>query len=238
MSDIEKANHRVQHNEIANGNGSHMHNSAVDPVPQPGFGQGGVPIRKLGNPGPLGLMSFATTTLVLSLINASARSVTTPNVVVGLALFTGGLAQLLAGMWEFAVGNTFGATAFSSYGAFWLSYATILIPGSGVLAGYTSAVELHNALGIFLTSWTIVTFIFLIGSLRKNVSFIALFICLTITFGLLAGAEFTGGAHALKAGGVLGVITALIAYYIALAQLLTQDDWFTLPLFEMPKRRL
>jgi succinate-acetate transporter protein len=67
-------------------------------------------------------MGFATTTFVLSMYNVSARGVSTPNVVLGLAIGYGGLVQLLAGMWEFAVGNTFGATAFSSYGGFWISF--------------------------------------------------------------------------------------------------------------------
>jgi succinate-acetate transporter protein len=70
-------------------------------------------------------MGFGATTFVLSMFNVSARGVTTPNVVLGMALFYGGLVQLLAGMWEFAAGNTFGATAFSSYGGFWLSFACL-----------------------------------------------------------------------------------------------------------------
>ena len=70
-------------------------------------------------------MSFATTTFVLSMFNVSARGVTTPNVILGLAIGYGGLVQLLAGMWEFASGNTFAATAFSSYGGFWISFGFI-----------------------------------------------------------------------------------------------------------------
>ena len=84
--------------------------------------------RQFGNPAPLGLCGFALTTFVLSLVNVHARSVTEPNIVIGLALGYGGLAQFCAGMWEFACGNTFGALAFSSYGAFWLSFAVIFIP--------------------------------------------------------------------------------------------------------------
>lgn len=72
-----------------------------------------------GNPTPLGLFAFAGTTFVFSMFVLEIRGVSVPNVVVGLALAYGGLVQLLAGMWEFAAGNTFGATAFSSYGAFW-----------------------------------------------------------------------------------------------------------------------
>jgi succinate-acetate transporter protein len=107
-------------------------------------------------------MAFAGTTLVLSLFNLNARGVEAPNVVVGMAIFFGGLAQLLAGMWEFACGNTFGATAFSGYGAFWLSYSAILIPGSGIISSYgDDAAELGSALGIYLFSWFVFTFLLL-----------------------------------------------------------------------------
>lgn len=81
--------------------------------------------RKFANPAPLGLMAFGATTFVLSMFNVQARGITTPNVILGMALAYGGLCQLLAGMWEFAAGNTFGATAFSSYGGFWLSFAVL-----------------------------------------------------------------------------------------------------------------
>jgi len=96
------------------------------------------PFRPLGNPAPLGLSAFAATTFVLSLINLGTRNVSTPNIVLGMAFFYGGLCQLLAGMWEFATGNTFGGTALSSYGGFWLSYAVILTPGFNVVGAYST----------------------------------------------------------------------------------------------------
>jgi uncharacterized protein len=111
--------------------------------------------------------------------NVNTRGIHAPNVVVGMAVFTGGLLQLLAGMWEFPRGNTFGATgnafplfvyfiapnlfsfpyfaALSSYGAFWMSYATILIPSSGILSAYVDPQELQNAIGIYLITWFMVT---------------------------------------------------------------------------------
>ncbi|KAF9450819.1 hypothetical protein P691DRAFT_809332, partial [Macrolepiota fuliginosa MF-IS2] len=142
-----------------------------------------------------------------------------------MALFCGGLAQLLAGMWEFPRGNAFGGAAFTSYGAFWMSYATILIPGSGILAAYEgNAGELSSALGIFLITWFIVTFLFFVASLRKNVGFIALFGFLATTFAVLAGGEWTQHVATTKAGGVLGVVTAMIAYYIGLAEMLNAED--------------
>jgi succinate-acetate transporter protein len=188
---------------------------------------------KLGNPGPLGLFSFASTTLILSLYNVGARGITTPNVVVGMALFCGGLAQLLAGMWEFATGNTFGATAFTSYGAFWLSFAALLIPGSGIGAAYaasTDPAQIVDAIAIYLITWAVVTFLFFLATLRKSVGLSVLFFFLTITFMLLAIADFSGTATIGKAGGGFGIVTALVAYYCGLAELLTEDDAFTLPL--------
>ncbi|TFK34619.1 Gpr1 family protein [Crucibulum laeve] len=192
------------------------------------------PVSRIGNPGTLGLFSFASTTLILSLYNLQTRSITHANVVVGMAIFCGGLAQLLAGMWEFPRGNVFGATAFTSYGAFWMSYATILIPGSGVLAAFPTeadAPELHSALGIYLITWFMVTFFLLIAALRKNIAFITLFAFLAITFILLAAGEFTASAGATKAGGALGAITAMVAYYIGLSELLATEE---MPIVRLP----
>src|SRR6266536_2170150 len=87
----------------------------------------------IANPGPLGLSAFALTTFVLSSINAGWFPAGATNIIVGITLFYGGIAQLLAGMWEFKSGNTFGATAFTSYGAFWLSFGAIFVPGFGIL---------------------------------------------------------------------------------------------------------
>ncbi|KAL0579073.1 hypothetical protein V5O48_002915 [Marasmius crinis-equi] len=187
----------------------------------------------IANPAPLGLFSFASTTLILSFYNTTVRGIHTPNIVIGMALFCGGLAQFLAGMWEFPKGNTFGATAFTSYGAFWLSYATIFIPGSGVLAAYTDKKEQASAVGIYLMTWMTVTFLFFIVALRKSASFIALFGFLTITFMCLGIGDLAGQPNATKAGGVLGVITALIAYYIGLSEMLTAEKAAVvqLPLF-------
>jgi succinate-acetate transporter protein len=187
---------------------------------------------QVGNPAPLGLFAFASTTLVLSLYNVHARDVIVPNVVVGMALFYGGLAQLLAGMWEFVAGNTFGATAFSSYGAFWLSFATLFIPGSGIADAYKAAPAAKmedDAIGIFLMAWMVLTFLFFIGSLRKSVGLSALFLFLTVTFLVLSVGFLNKKDNIIKFGGYFGIATALIAYYCGLAEMLTPNDLFTLP---------
>lgn len=112
----------------------------------------------VANPAPLGLMAFAATTFVLSLYNVGARGIARPNGVTGLAIGYGGTAQFIAGVWEFAAGNTFGATAFCSYGAFWWSFAVILIPFFGVeesasAPGGVAPDNLESALGIYLSAW-------------------------------------------------------------------------------------
>jgi len=196
--------------------------------------------RKFANPAPLGLCAFALTTFVLSMINVNARGLFDNNsIVIGLAFGYGGLAQLLAGMWEFAAGNTFGATAFSSYGGFWLSFAFILWPGTGfgastIAKGGEAAVA--NAIGLYLAGWFIFTFIMLIATLRSSIGLIGVFFFLTITFLLLFAGYFQlahGASNAvtlIKAGGAFGIITAFNAWYVALTGLLTPEtSFFTLP---------
>jgi hypothetical protein len=184
----------------------------------------------IANPGCLGLFSFASTTFILSMYNVSVRDIHTANAVVGMALFCGGLAQLLAGMWEFPRGNVLGASAFTSYGAFWMSFGTMNLPGTGILAAYKSEAELRSALGIFLIAWFMVTFFFLLATFRKNVTFIALFGFLSVTFLVLAIGEFAASASAHKAGGALGIVTAFIAFYAGVSELLGNDSLFALPL--------
>lgn len=188
------------------------------------------PVAIISNPGPLGLSGFALTTFVLSFINVGVSGV--PNVVIGLAAFYGGLVQLLAGMWEFKTGNTLAATAFSSYGGFWLSFAAIYIPGFGILDAYSgvNASALPSSIGLYLAGWTIFTAICLVGTHRTNVAMVALFFCLTITFLLLTINAFSGVASVGVAGGAFGIITAFIAWYLALAGLLTKEtSHFQLP---------
>ncbi|KAG8682249.1 hypothetical protein FRC09_016899 [Ceratobasidium sp. 395] len=197
--------------------------------------------RKLGNPAPLGLFGFASTTLILSLYNAGARDITVPNAVLGMALGVGGLCQLLAGMWEFAAGNTFGATAFSMYGGFWLSFGAIYWPGSGILDAYQGAAkaQLASALGIYLITWMIITLLLFFATFRSSLALAGVFFFLVLTFMLLAIGEFMESAAAHKAGGILGCITAMIAFYTGSAGLYSPDaSYFVLPVGDLPKRRV
>ncbi|KAK6204357.1 GPR1/FUN34/yaaH family-domain-containing protein [Scheffersomyces amazonensis] len=175
------------------------------------------PTHSFANPGPLGLAAFGVTTLCLSLFNSQAMGIKIPNAVVGLAAFYGGGAQFLAGVWEMVVGNTFGATALTSYGAFWLSYAAIEIPSFGIVAAYEGTEQLENALGFYLLAWGIFTFMLTLCTLKSTFGFCALFVCLTVTFLLLAGGAFSGKESVTKAGGIVGVITGLLGLYNAFA---------------------
>jgi len=197
--------------------------------------------RKLGNPAPLGLFAFASTTLILSLYNAGARHITVPNAIVGMAMGVGGLCQMLAGMWEFAAGNTFGATAFTMYGGFWVSFGLIYWPSSGILTAYQGAAasQLPSALGIYLITWMIITFLLFMATFRSSVALSAVFFFLIFTFMALAIGEFMESLTAHKAGGILGCITAMVAFYTGSAGLYSPDaSYFVLPVGDLPKRRM
>lgn len=184
------------------------------------------------DPGPLGLSAFALTTFVLSVVNAGLVKESDTPIVIGLAFFYGGLAQLLAGMWEFRNGNTFGATAFSSYGAFWLSFAALLIPGFGVVLEKNQA---NTAIGIYLLAWTIVTGLLMLGAFRVNGALSAVFILLFVTFLLLTIGKLAGNASIGNIGGWVGILTAIVAWYTALAGILrdVSKGRVALPVFPM-----
>jgi len=192
----------------------------------------GIVAPVVADPAPLGLSAFALTTFVLTSTYAGFFPAGASGVAVAVALFYGGLAQLCAGMWEFRRNNTFGATAFTSYGAFWLSFAAIFIPGTGILAGITPV--LHQALGVYLLGWTIFTGLMFIGTFRLNGALIAVFGLLFLTFLLLTIGELGTSTGAHQIGGYLGVLTAIAAWYTALAGVLTSiRSPLQLPVFPM-----
>jgi uncharacterized protein len=187
---------------------SGMREADVAPAPDPTGGRtaGWTP----ADPGPLGLGAFATTTFVLSVFNANLVSPRGTLIVMGLALAYGGIAQLLAGMWEFRTGNTFGAVAFSSFGAFWISYFIILRVTP--IAAVTP-----KAVAVYLYAWAIFTTYMFVASLRTTAAVALVFFLLAITFFLLAIAN--AGAHTgiLHAGGWFGLATAVAAWYASFA---------------------
>ncbi|KMU84015.1 FUN34 [Coccidioides immitis H538.4] len=194
---------------------------------QPSVAQAAAP-RQFANPAPLGLSAFALTTFVLSLINMQARGTTAPNIVVASAFGYGGLVQLLAGMWEMAVGNTFGATALSSYGGFWISYAIIFTPGGFEIM--SSVTEVDGASGLNrggLSSHNHAYFTF-----KTSWPSILLFLTLDLAFLMLAVAHFQETSPGkvntplTKAGGFFGLLAAFLAWYNAVAGIATEENSF------------
>ena len=181
------------------------------------------------DPGPLGLAAFAGTTFMLSMINAGLVGNGTLvgggllPMIAGLALAYGGIAQLVAGLWEFRTGNTFGAVAFCSYGAFWISFFLIVQLGvPGVVAAKASG-EIFSGLSLYLYTWAIFTAYMFIASLRTTGAVALVFLLLTITFlvlgignaSLVGGTSVTNGT--IKLGGYIGLATAIVAWYASFA---------------------
>jgi uncharacterized protein len=167
----------------------------------------------IADPGPLGLGAFALTTFVLSMFNAHLLGSGGEPIVLALALTYGGLAQLLAGMWEFRTGNTFGAVAFTSYGAFWLSYWAFV----QFWADSVPAKDAGHAVGLFLIAWGIFTAYMFIASLRTTAAVSLVFILLAVTFVLLGIGNAGAHTNVIKIGGWVGLATAAAAWYASFA---------------------
>jgi hypothetical protein len=167
----------------------------------------------IADPGPLGLAGFAMTTFVLSMFNADLVGKGGEPVVLGLALAYGGLAQLLAGMWEFRTGNTFGAVAFTSYGAFWISFFVLV---QFLLKSIPTADQGH-AVGLYLIAWGIFTSYMFVASLRTTAAIAVVFLLLAATFIVLGIGNANDNANTIKIGGWIGLATAAAAWYASFA---------------------
>ena len=166
---------------------------------------------QLADPAPLGLAAFALTTFLLSTFNAGLLPKSAEVAILGVALFYGGITQLFAGMWEFAKGNTFGALAFSSYGAFWMSL-WYLIVHSGLAKD-----DAAQGVGIFLLAWTIFTLYMTVVAARITGLLFGLFAVLLVTFAVLTVGAFAAAPTITHIGGYLGLVTAFVAWYASFA---------------------
>jgi succinate-acetate transporter protein len=175
-----------------------------------------VSIPAIANPAALGLGGFALTTFVLSTHNAFPASA--PDLTwLGLAFFYGGLAQFTAGMWEFKTGNTFGATAFSTYGAFWMSLATFVVL---ILANKVPAADILKDLGWFVLAFAIFNTYMMLWSMRISMAVFLVFLTLEVTEILLFIGYFSGsgaGQGLVLLGGYVGILTAFVAWYASAA---------------------
>ena len=195
------------------------------------------------DPGPLGLAAFAGTTFVLSLINAGlvgsqhAVGGGLLPLVAAVALAYGGLAQFVAGVWEFRTGNTFGAVAFCSFGAFWISFFFVVQS-----VGKNVPTEVFSGLGLYLWMWGIFTAYMFIASLRTTGAVALVFLLLAITFIILGiGNSALAGTHSaingtIKLGGYVGIATAIAAWYASFAGVINATFGRTLlPVFPLAR---
>lgn len=177
------------------------------------------------DPAPLGLAGFAATTLVLSFVNTGIlTSSTAVSAVLGLALAYGGLGQIIAGILEYRRGNTFGVMAFSTYGAFWISFALYVFVFKGTPLG--------QGAGMFLITFGIITAYLTLAALRLNGALVVTLGLLTLTYVVLAIGAFASSVGITKVGGWIGILTALAAFYTS-AAIVMNSTWkrAVLPVF-------
>lgn len=173
---------------------------------------------KLANPAPLGLMGFGMTTVLLNIHNAGFFPVSA--MILSMGIFYGGIAQVIAGIMEFKKGNTFGMTAFTSYGMFWLTLvATWVIPGLNPPNGGPTPVPF---MGWFLFMWGLFTCFMWIGTWGKNRAVQFVFLSLTLLFWMLAARDWTGSAAIGRMAGFEGILCGLSAIYLAMAEVLNE----------------
>lgn len=186
------------------------------------------PVHKFANPTPVGLGGFAMCLFAWSIANFQGFGILVPNAIVTLAIFYGGVTQLLAAMWEIAVENTFGAVALSGYASFWLSWGALNIPWFGVGQAY-AAVEngprmMQKYVGFYFLCWCIFSAGLCACTVKATVPLFAMFFLLFITFLLLAIGSLTPTEGCNKAGGIVGIIAGVIAWYITFAGLATKEN--------------
>jgi uncharacterized protein len=200
------------------------------------------------DPGPLGLAAFAGTTFVLSMVNAglvgkgSLVGGGLLPLVAGLALAYGGIAQFTAGIWEFRTGNTFGAVAFCSYGAFWISFFMIVQFGVPGIVAARATTELFSGLSLYLYMWGIFTAYMFVAALRTTAAVALVFLLLAITFFVLGigQASLANTLHVtngtIKLGGYIGLATAIVAWYASFAAVIN-STWGRVVAPVVPLRR-
>jgi succinate-acetate transporter protein len=192
----------------------------------------GRPLPAIADPAPLGLAAFAVTLMVFSMFNAGLLDSSGLPVLLGLALMYGGIVQLLAGMWEFRRGNTFGAVAFGTNGAFWLSYWAL----EQFFAGRIPGTELGSAVALFYISWAIVTALLWVASTQTTAVVSLMLFLLTLTYLLLGIGDAGSHGEIVKIAGWLGLASAAVGLYGVLASVINSTVERTLlPL--IPLRR-
>ncbi len=176
------------------------------------------PVSGIADPAPLGLAAFALTTFLLSAFNAGWMNAASGLAWLGYALAYGGLCQLLAGMWEFRNRNVFGATAFATYGGFWIGlFLYFQLVGSKLLLHPATAGKFDKDLGWILLAFAIFNTYMLLWSTQINLAVFGVFLTLEATEIVLFIGNFAGSSETVKIGGYLGVLTAVVAWYTSAA---------------------
>ncbi|KAI8656989.1 hypothetical protein NCS56_01304500 [Fusarium sp. Ph1] len=197
--------------------------------------------RRFANPSPLGLLSFATGIFLISSFGVHARGIQTPNVMISVLIFFGGICQYLVGIMEFVAGNTFGTAVFMSYGAFNISYSMIYLPGSGIIAAYMDSEgnlspDFQQSIALYLWAWFILSVIYTIAAIRSSwvlfLDLVALDVCLI----LLATGNMVQSTAVLNAGYAFGYLVAILSYWAGCAGLYAGGTTpFEVPTFPLYK---
>ncbi|KAI6104962.1 GPR1/FUN34/yaaH family-domain-containing protein, partial [Pisolithus croceorrhizus] len=191
--------------------------------------------RTFGNPTPVGMLSYATVISCSSLLTLNAGSVYTPDLLLLFSIFYGGITQTLVGLMEMFLGNTYSASVFLTFGSSNFSHGAFYLPSIGIARLYRAAYsvdgiptqEYYHALGLFLSVWTFVTFIFTIGALRTTLPIVRTLGCTVLGLSCLAANAFSGAEGLATARGALGLCCAFGAYYAGLSMLWARQTIFS-----------
>lgn len=192
----------------------------AEPVPMP---------KGIGNPAPLGLLCFGMTTVMLMFVTTQWSEATFLNTVITYACFYGGFGQMVAGVFELIKGNTFAGTAFFSYGGFWMAFflLNVLVKSNAETKAFVGADTFKVGETLFMCLWGFFTFGFFIPTLRKNGCLMTVFGSLTVTFFLLAGAQWSHSCH--LAAGYVGFFCGCSAIYTAFAEIYQENLGLAMP---------
>ena len=187
---------------------------------------------KLANPAPLGLMGFGMTTVLLNIHNTNPNAFPLDSMIISMGIFYGGMAQIFAGLLEYRKGNTFGMTAFCSYGLFWISLVALLILPDVIKTGTYTVASGSDFMGWYFFMWGLFTMMMFINTLKMNKGLLMVFLTLFVLFYLLALREWN-----IISGGwirIEGIICGLIAIYVAMAE--TVNETFNKTLLPLGKQ--
>jgi len=194
--------------------------------------------RKFANPSPLAFTALGTGLFLVAIVALGADGLSSLSIVVSVALGYSAFALLVAGIWEFPIGNTFGATVYIAYGGLFGSLALILAPWSGIATSYKDPSEFQHAIGIYFFSWFITSVIFTIAAHRSSGGLLIFLVLVDFEFLFFGLFYLLGHAKFLTAAGSFGIIAAFVAWYATLVSLLqTEVSFFQLPVIGNFSRR-